>query len=200
MKINQHIFNKFKIHEFDDEQSGGKVIKWFNDNISSPENRFILGATALATQPFFDLYNKEVDEKTRTISCARTIAKIIAGTLTGVAIRASYIHLTKNLSAVGKLGAKTLIDVGRAGQTKTKEIIITKARQLFTPSAAKAHDSHEYKQYQNTIGTGLAIITMVLTNFIIDAPLTKFLTNKIHKRIENPEENTSNKSKEVVNG
>lgn len=200
MKINEHIFNRFKIHEFNDEQGGGKVIKWFNDNVSSPENRLILGVTALATQPFFDLYNKEVDEKTRNISCARTIAKTIAGTLTGVVIRAGYIHLTKNLSAVGKLGTKTLIDVGRAGQTKTKKIIITKARQFFTPSEAKAHDSHEYTQYQNTIGTGLAIITMMFTNFIIDAPLTKFLTNKIQKKIESPEKTTPDRTKEVVNG
>ncbi len=200
MKINQHIFNKFKIHEFDDKQSGGKVIKWFNDNISSPENRLILGTTALATQPFFDLYNKEVDEKTRNISCARTVAKIIAGTLTGVAIRAGYIYLTKNFSAVGRLDTKTLINVGRAGQIKTKEVIITKAKQFFTPSQAKVNNSHEYNQYQNTIGTGLAIVTMVFTNFIIDAPLTKFLTTRILKKIETPENKTSPKPKEVVNG
>ena len=51
---------------------------------SSAEQRLILGVTALATQPFIDAHNKSVDEETRKVSVARTIAKIIAGTLTGL--------------------------------------------------------------------------------------------------------------------
>lgn len=55
--------------------------------LNSPEQRLILGATALATQPFIDFYNRSADEETRAVSTARTIGKIVAGTLTGVLIR-----------------------------------------------------------------------------------------------------------------
>lgn len=51
------------------------------EKINSPEQRLILGATALATQPFIDLNNKKADKETRAVSVARTIGKIIAGRL-----------------------------------------------------------------------------------------------------------------------
>ena len=73
-------------------ERANKAIKWIGKNISSPENRFILGATALMSQPFIDLNNKKVDEDTRKVSAARTVAKIIAGTATGVLIRSGCIH------------------------------------------------------------------------------------------------------------
>lgn len=40
-------------------ERANKAIKWIGKNISSPENRFILGATALMSQPFIDLSNKK---------------------------------------------------------------------------------------------------------------------------------------------
>ena len=46
--------------------------------LHAPEQRLLLGATALATQPFIDMHNKNVDKETRMMSVARTIAKIIA--------------------------------------------------------------------------------------------------------------------------
>ncbi|MFQ8626260.1 MAG: hypothetical protein ACLSA2_07220 [Candidatus Gastranaerophilaceae bacterium] len=57
--------------------SGDKItknIKNTGEKISSAEQRLILGATALMTQPFIDANNKSVDEKTRKVSVARTIA------------------------------------------------------------------------------------------------------------------------------
>ena len=47
---------------------------------SSPHQRAILGVTALVMQPYIDWKNKSVDEKTRKVAVARTVAKIIAGT------------------------------------------------------------------------------------------------------------------------
>lgn len=55
-----------------------KRIKWVGSEISSPENRLILGVTALMSQPFIDAHNKSVDEDTRKVSVCRTIAKIVA--------------------------------------------------------------------------------------------------------------------------
>ena len=63
------------------------VLDFSGKYLHAPEQRIILGATALATQPLIDLKNKNVDEETRKTSVARTIAKIIAGTLVGVVVR-----------------------------------------------------------------------------------------------------------------
>ena len=52
-------------------------IKKTGEKISSAEQRLILGASALMSQPFIDANNKRVDEKTRKVSVARTIAKIV---------------------------------------------------------------------------------------------------------------------------
>ena len=67
------------------------AVNWSGKKLNSVEQRIILGATALATQPFFDYYNKNVDEDTRKVSTARTIAKIIAGTAVGIAVRLLFI-------------------------------------------------------------------------------------------------------------
>lgn len=58
----------------------------------------MLGATALATQPFIDLKNKDVDAETRKTSVARTLAKIVAGTLVGVAVRQAGISFVRKYS------------------------------------------------------------------------------------------------------
>ena len=77
-----------------------KGIKKTGEKISSAEQRLILGASALMSQPFIDWNNKNVDEKTRKVSVARTVAKIIAGTLTGYYIRKGCIKGIKALSQI----------------------------------------------------------------------------------------------------
>ncbi len=144
--------------------SGEKVISFFDKKISVPENRLIIGMTALLTQPVIDLYNKDVDEKTRKISCARTIAKIISGTAIGVGLRYGCIKLAKNYSKLPKESA-------------------SKMQKLFTPSEAKTKD-HAYMQYQNTMGALLSVVGLVFANFLIDAPLTTVLTNSFMKKIK----------------
>ena len=181
MAIIRDIFNKFSNRGFKN-QNLDRTIQWIGRNISTPENRLIIGVSALASQPFIDLYNKDVDEKTRKISCARTIAKTVAGMVTGVTIRWGFIKVAQNFSHVGAIGSK----IGEKG----KEITITKLRKLFTPSEAKANN-YDYRHYQNTIGTGLAIVVLFFTNFLIDLPLTNYLTNILTKKMvkeQKPEE------------
>ena len=96
-------------------------------------------------QPAIDASNKSVDEKTRKVSVARTIAKIVAGTLTGFAIRYGCI---------------------KAMDWK-----------LFKPSNFAKVSKDAYEQYKNAMGTIVALVVMMVTNFAIDAPLTKWLTN-----------------------
>ena len=145
-------------------ERANKAIKWIGKNISSPENRFILGATALMSQPFIDLSNKKVDEDTRKVSAARTVAKIIAGTATGVLIRSGCIHA---VNAFTKLPREIRPDM------KFKTL-----RTLLTPSEKVCKNLAEYK---NAMGTIIATVVMMFTNFLIDAPLTKFLTNTFVK-------------------
>lgn len=150
-------------------------IRWCGE-LGPHHNRLIIGGTALVTQPVIDLYNDKVDKKTREVSCARTIGKIIAGTLTGVVARWGFIKLVKKYSIIEKTAAKT-------------------TKSFFSPSNVK-EGTHALKQYRNTMGNILAIAVMLITNFAIDAPLTQFLTNHFTKRIDKSHKDR----KEALNG
>ncbi|MDR1327587.1 MAG: hypothetical protein LBJ74_04195 [Heliobacteriaceae bacterium] len=161
--IKNKIYNSNTLHKIWNSVPGNsavgektdKIFKKIAKVITPAENRLILGATALMSQPFIDARNKKVDQETRTVSVARTIAKIIAGTTTGFLIRRGAISAVKNWSKVGEPGIKA----------------------LFAPPSANRAATDAYEQYQNTFGTAIALVAMMFTNFLIDAPLTKFLTN-----------------------
>ena len=141
------------------------AIDWIGKKLSSAENRLILGASALLSQPFIDASNKDVDLETRKYSVCRTIAKIIAGTATGYTIRKLCI---KSIDAF----TKSVSDI-------KPDMKFKKLRTLLTPTLKYTAD--ELSQYKNTLGTILALGVMVFTNFLIDAPLTKGLTNAFTK-------------------
>lgn len=162
LKITDKIVSIIPKREF----SGGyseKFINWCGKHISTPENRVIIGVTALMSQPFIDLYNKEVDENTRKVSCARTIAKNIAGMLSGFAVRAGFIKLTQKFSKLGNVDNKLL--------------------KFFTPLKAPEKMTFAYRQYQNAMGMVFAIAGLCITNFAFDVPVTNYLTNKINKKL-----------------
>ena len=173
-----------------------KTIDWIGEKISSPQNRLILGVSALMSQPFIDLNNKKVDEETRKVSAARTVAKIIAGTLTGFTIRYACI---KSINAFTKLPSEI-----------TENMKWKKLRTLLTPKYLLDKSADELNQYKNTLGTYISLGVMLFTNFLIDAPLTKYLTNKfidkikekenIKNSISNTTSNINSKTKEVING
>lgn len=169
-KINQGIVNIVPEMTISNEKTL-KGLKWVGEKVSSPENRLILGVTALMSQPFIDLNNKKVDEDTRKVSAARTVAKIIAGTTTGVLIRSGCIHA---IDAFTKLPTEI-----------TPDMKFKKLRTLFTPSIGILKDLNQYKK---SLGTILSLGVMVVTNFLLDAPLTKFLTNKFVDRINSKKE------------
>lgn len=145
-------------------ENANKAINWIGRNISSPQNRVILGASALMSQPFIDLHNRKVDEDTRKVSAARTVAKIIAGTLTGFFVRYGCI---KGIDYCSLLPAQV------TNATKHKWL-----RTLFTPDSAINGVLKDLNQYKKALGSFIALLVMLFTNFAIDAPLTKFLTNK----------------------
>ena len=145
-------------------EKANRAINWIGRNISSPQNRVILGASALMSQPFIDLHNRKVDEDTRKVSAARTIAKIIAGTLTGFFVRYGCIKAIDYCSLLPSQITKA-----------TKNV---KLRTLLTPDSALSGVLKDLNQYKKALGSFVALLVMLVTNFAIDAPLTKFLTNK----------------------
>ena len=131
-----------------------KGIENFGKKCTSDKQRLILGVSAILMQPPIDAHNKNVDEKTRKVSVARTIAKIIAGTLTGVAIRWGCIKAMN--------------------------------MKIFEPSNFFKVSKDAFDQYKNAMGTIVALVVMMFTNFLIDAPLTKFLTNIMIDKDDSP--------------
>lgn len=137
--------------------------------LHSPDQRLILGITALATQPFIDLNNKKADEDTRILSTCRTIAKIIAGTISGVIVRSGCINIIDKLTA--KATEKT--------EFKDATYKILSPKRLFPNDALEPGNiyTNKLKAYNKTLGTAAAVGVMLITNFLWDAPVTKKLTN-----------------------
>lgn len=161
-KAEQAIYDAMPSRVFGEK--GDKFFKTAGKEISSAENRLILGVTALMSQPFIDFYNRDIDDETRKVAVCRTVAKIIAGTLTGFAVRKGTIGLIKACSK-------------KPGQN------VAKWETIFTPKDVKDVDTEAFKQYQNALGTFVSLGVMMFTNFLIDAPLTKYLTNKFNDKI-----------------
>lgn len=167
-----------------DESSLFRNAKWMDDGFSSAMQRAVSGVTALATQPWFDLNNKYVDEETQRVSCARTIGKILAGMLTGVTIRWVCVELTKrftkNQNTENHL-AEVAKEKGKIHNIKTN---FSKWDKLLLPKNHKSAEYKEIKKYRSALGTFAALGVMVFTNFFVDAPVTTYLTNKIVKKFK----------------
>jgi len=132
---------------------------------TSPQQRVIMGATAIITQPFIDAHNNKVNEETRRASIARTIAKIIVGTTTGFFVR--YLCI-KGINYT----SKTLHEIPKHTKPLAKKL-----QTLFTPKEINLDNKEAMAQYRNAMGTFLSLGIMLFTNFLVDAPWTKKLTN-----------------------
>lgn len=157
---------------------------------TTPQNRFFMGITALAIQPWIDLNNKDTDDDTRKISACRTTAKIIAGTLTGVLIRFGCIELIKSCT---QTDPKEL--------EKIKSPFIKNIATSLIPSNMSPEQFGKIqrlvKNHRNAIGSIIALGVMLFTNFALDVPITKFLTNVFKNKFVNnnqvnPEEKGGN--------
>jgi len=149
-------------------------------NINSPEQRMLQGIVALAIQPAIDFRNKDTDEDTRIISTARTIGKIVAGTLVGFAVRKASILLVRQMSQ----------------RLPSEEIAclkgVKKLKVLFTPYFSKIPKDMQngdpealYNNYLKTMGTIIGTAAGLFTNFLVDVPLTKFITDKMTPKVKN---------------
>ncbi len=142
-------------------------------NINSWQQRAALGAAAMTMQPLIDLTNKDVDEETRKISANRSFAKGLVGTATGIVVRGGCMKGLEKL-----FENETITDsLARLTAKGTSEEAIEKSKDFI-----KNHGGAQ--KYASVIGTIVAIGVMLFTNFLIDAPVTNWLTNKMNKKYE----------------
>lgn len=179
------------------------ILEWSGKNLHSPEQRLILGATALATQPFIDLNNKAVDEDTRKTSVARTVAKVIAGTLVGVIVRQVGINYVRKYSQYTANIVNGLVTsvTPRKGSGFFVPLFVKplkKGQKPIFPLPAEKLEK-KFELYRKAMGTFVATVAMVGTNFLLDAPLTRYLTNVFQKSFvkNTPNDNQSSSKKGV---
>lgn len=178
---------------------GSKVIKengfleksfnWLGEDFSSAMQRFVSGVTAILTQPFIDWNNKNTDEETRKTSCARILGKIIAGTATGVSIRWACVKLASKYCKTEDSETVRIEKAAKKAELKGEAFIkpaikIGKKDQLLLPKSYKKASYREVKNYRGAIGTLAAVVIMIATNFLVDAPLTTYLTNVFVKQFK----------------
>jgi len=150
-------------------QKINKAVTYVGKKITSPQQRVILGVTAIATQPFIDARNKHVDDETKVVSVAKTVSKIIVGTLTGFAVRSLVIKAQKTFA---KTAAEVAVDA---------KPYMRKLQTCLTPKEFVNADKDQISQYRNAMGTIISLLVMLITNFKIDAPWTNKLTNYLLK-------------------
>lgn len=160
-RIKQKILDAAPSTTFDDAENKIKNMIKVDGWLSKPaENRGVMGATAVFLQPAIDASNKRVDSDTRQISICRTGAKVIAGTGVGMVVRGSSYGLVEKMT---DLDSK---------KDYAKKLLPKKYIEEFSKNPKLL------KNYRSALSTGIAIAAMCVTNFVIDAPLTVFLTNK----------------------
>ena len=146
--------------------------------LTSWQERLVLGVTAMAIQPMIDLKNKQVDEDTRKVSANRSLAKGFVSMATGIIMRGGCMKLVE--LSLQKDKAVNLLAKATAENT-TKEAV-EKAKDYIKNQGGA-------KQYAHVIGTIAALGIMLFTNFLIDAPVTNWLTNLMNKKYNNKQDN-----------
>ena len=160
----QKVLDKIPNKTFKENDKIIHNLKKYNNIMSKPmENRLIMGATALLTQPAIDYYNHRVDDETRTVARNRTIAKIIACTSVGAFVRWIAYTITDkmtNIKSNKKYSTRLLPE-------KFKDELLSNIEYL--------------KNYKSAVSTILALCLMSITNILLDAPLTAYFTNKLNE-------------------
>lgn len=133
--------------------------------LASPHwNRLVLGCAAVTAQPIIDRYNPRVNEDTAVTAMFRSFSKAIVCTTVGFCVRgATYKVVSKYAHASEKEGSTLFTP---------KEILKEKNSEI---------QKNKLKLHKNTLSTVFALGVMLFTNFLLDAPGTTWLTNKLLK-------------------
>lgn len=156
----------------------GKIIKKFH----SPQQRLFLGVTALPCLSFYD-YFISPDEQTKKASLSKTWAKIIAGTLTGFTVRKAGIKFVENFAKAKWKPVKNTTDAIITKDDNEMLSFLYPKSWLGRRQIAKDEFENEKDKYVKNLGTYVAIAVMLVTNFLVDAPLTVYLTNFFREKV-----------------
>jgi hypothetical protein len=135
-------------------QTTTKVISRIN-SINGWQNRAIYGVSAIASQPFFDYKNPNVDKTTQKYSLIKTLTKIVVGTGVGIASRAIFQKWGENLYKKGKLKMPNLENLDKNKATRC---------------------------FGNVFAIIGAIIAMLSVDILISNVLLSYFNKKIEKR------------------
>lgn len=171
-RVMQKVIDTVPTHTI--KESAKKIEAWekIDHVISRPaENRGIMGATALLTQPAIDANNHKVDEETRRVSRNRTIAKILAGTSVGMFVVRGPIY--RGILSMTNIKGNSRFSKALLPKKYLKEIT----------------DNPKFlKNYRSALAMAIALLAMCVTNFVLDAPLTAWLTNTLNEKTKEHEE------------
>lgn len=148
----------------------------------SPQQRLFLGVTALPCLSFYDYFTSP-DEQTKKAALSKSWAKIIAGTLTGFTIRWAGIKFVQHFAQADwnpiKNEAQAIIT---KMENKRLSALYPKSW-LGKRSITETDFIKEKEKYTKNTGTYFAILVMLITNFVVDAPLTAWLTNLFREKV-----------------
>jgi len=164
-KIEQKIVDFLPEKTFNDSKNKLDKFDKYGSFIARPDvNRLIMGIFAILIQPFIDYYNHRVDEETRVVSRNRTIAKVIACTSVGVAVRGTCFQMVNKMTDIN-------------GKKKLSKALLP---EKFID--ALIENPQKLANYRNALSTIIALMVMTITNFALDAPLTVYFTNKLNEK------------------
>ena len=146
------------------------------------QNRGIMGVTALLTQPFIDYNNKQVDEETRKMAFLNRCAVILSGTTVGMFVVRGPLY-----TAIEKM-------TDLKGESKFSKALLPKK---YLSEMSK--NEKFVKNYRSALSMAVALGAMCVTNFVLDAPLTIFLTNYFKDKFaeRHEEKQAQNVAKEI---
>jgi len=169
-------------------------------DLNSVHQRFATGAAALAFQPIIDLQNKDIDKETRQVSAVRSAAKAVIGTAIGLIVRKGTIKLGENIFAKKDEAGKIIRECGAYVLDEEK------VHKIFGESIKKLDLKGEQlqdtvKRIPAAVGTIVGLGVMLFSNFLIDAPLTNLMMDKLNAFLENRKNAKQQKTApEVKNG
>lgn len=149
--------------------------------LASPHwNRATLGLAAISTQPAWDYFNPKVDKDTAKASAIRTTSKIAVCSTVGFTIRGLCYKLTEKFAHATPSEGSTLL---------TPKSILNESNIKIRNNKLKLH--------KNAFSTVTALTVMLFTNFLVDAPLTTYVSNKVLK-LANLDKKNEGKNEEIV--
>ena len=153
-------------------------------DFSSIQQRIAIGSSALIFQPIIDFNNKNVDKETRKVSALRSASKAVIGTLTGLLVRGVCMKAVEHSFAKKDSAQKIIRESGKIVLDEAKIYNTFKKGFESLGNVDPSELSKALKRVPSIIGTIIALGIMIITNFVLDAPLTNKTLELLEKTLE----------------